>query len=1045
MRIQTIRQRMLAGTMMGSAALMALVAAPALTLLTPATAFAQDYSSGTLSGRVVDTSGAPVAGAPISIRSNEQGVQRSATTDENGRFRLPLIPLGTYNVTITAPGFETISQDAPVRLGGESAYNFTLTQGTASNIDDIVVTGARPSLAFAQNTTGLSVDLEELVKTVPIARNITAVTLLAPSTVQGDATFGNLPAVGGGSVAENAFYVNGLNITNFDNYLGGSTVPFDFYRSVEVKTGGYPAEFGRATGGIINAVTKSGSNDFEFAIRGNYTPNDLRSTSPDTFQTKNSVAESDSYNVTIEAGGPIIPDRLFFFGLASLQSTETFSAGNSTGTSATATLNKQDDPFYGVKLDGYITDDHRVEFTYFDTTRETEGFSTTFNPQTGAVGTYPDIPTIGEAGGESYVARYTGQFTDWLTLSAAYGVNEDRNNSLPATNETFAQDNRGVGRGISPVNAFRISPNQTATTFSIGETKRTFYRGDADVFFSLFGDHHVRAGYELEETELAKSSVRTGPLGASLIYRRANRNTVQAQGSNLSPGQEYVEFNTFRNGGSFSGENEAFYIQDAWDVTEQLTLNLGVRLDKFRLSDSGGGEFVNFDSEIGPRLGFTYDPMNDGRSRLFGSFGRYYLPVASNTAFRGAANELSFSQYFLLGGYTPVAPGTFTGATGAVEQTSGTAIVAQRPYDANGLPLALGAQVVGYNAAVACPAGLGAPSPVGIRACTVTADGTVKDSSSFASENLETTMEEEFILGYERKVGDLWTFTGSLVYRDLVRSAEDVAIDAAVLALCDREGIVGCDDIYTGFHQYVVVNPGVDSTILLLDALPGETQRRTVDFTAEELNYPEATRTYTALELSFERAFDGVWALQGSWTLSKSEGNSEGYVNSTFGQSDAGITQDFDQPGLTEGTTGLLPNHRLHSFKLFGSYAVTPNLLVGANINVSSGRKFGCLGLHPTDEFAQAYGASSNYCNGQLIPRGTARTSDWTQNIDFSLRYTVPENFVPGNLVLRADLFNAFNLDGVTELYEIGENVNYLRPTNYQSPRSIRVGFDLEF
>lgn len=1046
MKLHNIRQRMLAGTMFGSAALMALVAAPAAALLTPATAVAQDYSSGTLSGRVVDTSGAPVVGAPITIRSNEQGVERSATTDENGRFRLPLIPLGTYNVTISASGYETISQDAPVRLGGSSSYDFTLVAGTASNIDDIVVTGARPSLAFAQNTTGLSVDLEELVKTVPIARNITAVTLLAPSTVRGDATFGDLPAVGGGSVAENAFYVNGLNITNFDNYLGGSTVPFDFYRSVEVKTGGYPAEFGRATGGIINAVTKSGSNDFEFAVRGNWAPDDLSTDSPDTFQQKNSLDEEGSYNVSIEAGGPIIPDRLFIFGLASIQKRTTVSAANSTGTSAAFTRTEQDDPFYGVKLDGYITDDHRVEVTYFDTTRETESFGTTYNPQTGARNAYPDVPTIGEAGGISYVARYTGQFTDWLTLSAAYGVNEDRNNSLPATNEfSFAQDNRGVARGISPVNAFRISPNQVATTFNLSESKRTFYRADADIFFSMFGDHHVRAGYELEETELAKSSIRTGPNAAALIYRRAARNTPQAIGGNLAPGQEFVEFRTLRNDGIFSGENEALYIQDAWDVTEQLTLNLGVRLDRFRLADSGGGEFINFDNEIGPRLGFTYDPMNDGRSRVFGSFGRYYLPVASNTAFRGAANELNFGSYFLLGGYTPVAPGTFTGATGATEQTSGTAIVAQRPYDANGLPLALGAQIVGWDDASICPASLGAPGTTGVRGCQVTADGTVKDSSSFASENIETTMEEEFILGYERKVGDLWTFTGSLIYRDLVRSAEDVAIDAAVLALCDREGIDGCDDIWTGFHQYVVVNPGVDSSILLLDVLPGETERRVVDFTAEELNYPEATRTYTALELSFERAFDGVWALQGSWTLSKSEGNSEGYVNSTFGQADAGITQDFDQPGLTEGTDGLLPNHRLHSFKLFGSYAVTPNLLIGTNINISSGRKFGCLGLHPTDAFARVYGQSSNYCDGQLVPRGTARTSDWTQNIDFSLRYTVPENLVPGNLVLRADIFNAFDLDGTTELYEIGENTDYLRPTGYQAPRSIRVGFDLEF
>ena len=1042
---------MLATTMMGGAAILALAALPVVAVVAaPTAALAQDYSSGTLSGRVVDGSGAPVVGAPVAIRSNEQGITRSATTDANGRFRLPLIPIGSYNITINAAGFETISQDASVGLGGESSFDFTLNAGSASNVDDIVVTGARPTLDFAQNTTGLTVDLEELVKTVPIARNITAVTLLAPSTVQGDAAFGNLPAVGGSSVAENAFYVNGLNITNFDNYLGGSTVPFDFYRSVEVKTGGYPAEFGRATGGIINAVTKSGTNDFEFAIRGNWAPDALRGQAPDTFGAKNSVAEADTYNVTFEAGGPIIRDRLFFFALASVQSSESFSAGNSLGSVSTASQSEQDDPFYGVKLDGYITDDHRVELTYFDTTRETETLTASYNPQTNVVGAYPTAPTLGEFGGESYVLRYTGQFTDWLTLSAAYGRNEDRSNSKPAsTTLPFVNDSRGVGRNPNPRATFRASPNQPAATFSIGETSRTFYRADADIFFSLFGDHHVRGGYELEETALDKSSARVGPFGAVLTYRRAAPNTPQARGGNLRPGQEFVEFSTFRTGGTFTGENEALYLQDAWDVTEQLTLNLGVRLDKFALNDGGGNQFINFDEEIAPRLGFTYDPMNDGRSRIFGSYGRYYLPVASNTAFRGAANELFFSQFYLLNGYTPVAPGTFVGNT---EQVDGATVISRLPYDANGVPIGLGAQVVGWTGAVACPRGLGTlPAAGPVNGCRVTGDGTVKDSSSFSSNNLESTAEDEFILGYERKVGDFWTFSATAIYRDLFRSAEDVAIDAAVIALCNRERIAGCGNIYTGFHQYVVVNPGVDSQILLLDPLPGETTRRTVNFTAADLNYPEAKRTYTALELSFERAFDGVWALQGSWTISRSEGNTEGYVNSTFSQADAGITQDFDQPGLTDGSDGLLPNHRLHSIKLFGSYALTSNLLVGANLSVTSGRKFGCLGLHPTDLFAQAYGASSNYCNDRLVNRGTARTSDWVQQIDMSVRYTVPETLIPGDLVLRADIFNIFDLEAETDLNEFGEdgggnpNVNYLSPIAYQSPRSIRVGFDLAF
>lgn len=1050
MRIQSIRQRMLATTMMGGAAMLAVSALPvAAVVAIPTSAVAQDFSAGTLEGVVRDPSGNPVAGASVAVRSDEQGVTRSLTTDQAGRFRAALIPIGAYTVTIVAPGYTPISQSAAVGLGGASGYEFSLAPegaGGATDLGEIVVTAARQTLAFNETTAGLVVDLEELVKTVPLGRDITSVVLLAPSTVQGDSTFGNLPAIGGSSVAENAFYVNGLNITNFDNYIGASTVPFDFYRSVEVKTGGYPAEFGRATGGIVNAVTKSGSNDFTFALRGNYSPDSLREQSPDTYAARNALDERDNYSFTVEAGGPIIRDRLFIFGLAQFQETENFDASL---TARQATLQRQDDPFYGVKLDGYITDDHRLELTYFDTTRETESFTTSFDPATDAVGAYPELPTRNELGGESYVLRYTGQFTDWLTLSAAYGRNEDRDNSIPArTDIPRVRDNRGVGRATNAVNRFVASANQPEAAVNVAESSRTFYRADADVFFSFWGDHHIRAGYELEETELAKSSFLTGQFGASLEYRRAVPGTPQAIGGNLSAGQEYVEFSTFRTDGNFTGENEAFYIQDSWDVTEQLTLNLGVRLDKFALNNAAGEQFIGFDGEIGPRLGFTFDPGNDNRSRIYGSYGRYYLPVASNTAYRGAANELFFSQYYLLNGYTPVAPGTFNGNT---ENADGAAIVAQRPYNADGLPLALGPQIVGWNGAVACPAGAGGPAPVGSVGCRVTGDGSVKDSSSFAANNLESTALDEFRLGYERRLDDLWTVGAEFTYRDLLRNAEDVAIDAAVLALCDRENIVGCDDIWTGFHQYVLVNPGVDSEILLLDALPGETARRTVNFSAEDLNYPEAKREYTALTLTLERAFDGIWALQGSWTVSKSEGNTEGYVKSDNGQTDAGITQDFDQPGLTDGAEGLLPNHRLHSIKLFGSYQLTDNLLIGGNLSINSGRKFGCFGVHPTDLFAQAYGAASNFCGGVSVPRGTATTSDWIQQFDVSLRYTVPETALPGDLVLRADIFNLLNFDGETDLNEFGEDsalvpdLNYLKALSYQQPRFVRLGFDLTF
>jgi hypothetical protein len=315
---------------------------------------------------------------------------------------------------------------------------------------------------------------------------------------------------------------------------------------------------------------------------------------------------------------------------------------------------------------------------------------------------------------------------------------------------------------------------------------------------------------------------------------------------------------------------------------------------------------------------------------------------------------------------------------------------------------------------------------------------------------LDPTSEDEFVLGYERQFGDLWSAGVTLTHRRLNNTSEDIAVDAYINALCAREGIVGCEDIYFGDYQYLIANPGRDLTFRLRDPLPGETTSRIITVSAQETGYVKAVREYTGLTFQFERAFDGKWGLQGSYVVSKNIGNYEGTVLSDNGQTDAGSTILFDHVGLADNQYGLLPNHRAHQIKLFGSYQVFDGLLLGANLRVQSGKPYGCLGVHPTDADAAAYGVSSRFCQGIGVPRGSRFNSEWTGNLDLSVRYTVPVS-LPGDLVLRADIFNVFNEKGQTELYEQGDlasgavDPNYGRPVAYQQPRFMRVGFDWAF
>lgn len=1038
-----------------AAALQALtVMGAGLAAVTAVPAIAQDYTSGAINGTVTDESGSPIAGATVTLTSPSTGVSRTATTTASGAYRFIGLTAGAYDVVVEAEGKPSYTAEAvPVQSSQTASLDVVLTSGGS----EIVVTGSTVVADFQGTTTGVNIDVSELVKTTPIGRDLTSLILLAPGTSQGDDGFGNLASIGGSSVAENAYYINGLNITNFDNYLGSGRVPFEFYRSVEVKSGGYPAEYGRATGGIINAVSKSGSNDFMAAMHLNYTPDWLRSNSKNLVNCDSTGAcenltnrgkdRASSYSAILEAGLPIIKDRLFVYGLVEFREDKSTVINRATGLAAQRTNN---DPFYAVKVDAYPIDGQHLEFTLFDSRNTTRRSDLTYTENNGAIsiGAAQGISDF-NSGGINFVGKYTGTFTDWLTVSAAYGRNRDRFETIGVDegSQAFFFQNAS-GAPVNGVGQAGLFTGQTATSRDFPyTTEREFFRGDVDVFVSLFGEHHFRAGFDVENNDLNHFSVRNGGdvlFNAGFLSPEAyNANQGSAGAAIILRAGGVFEVNYFNGGGAFGAQNKSFYLQDEWKVTDRLTLNLGVRRDDFKLDKPDGSQYVDLPENYAPRFGFTYDIGADKEGKFFGSYGQYFLPVASNTAFRQAGAEFFIRERF---NYDPTAP-----------------------FDANGLPVPI-SQVTGLAAYQAtCPFGLTTFSS-GVN-CNVTGDGSVKPTSTTLSQDLKATRETEWILGYKHRFNDI-TVGISYTHRNLDISAEDVAVDAAVLAYCDANGLVGCEDTWTGFHQYVITNPGKDATFNL-DGQDG----RVVTLSAEDLRYPKPKRTYDAVELSIDKAWDGNWSVGGSYTWSKSKGNSEGFVQSDFEQDDAGITQDFDQPGFTENASGYLPNHRLHRFKLYGAVALSDEFTIGTNIRVDSPRRLSCFGFNPNpnyfdpngdpySDFGNAYGAASHFCgtgpldaNGeqQSAPavRGEGFKTDWIGTIDISGRYNV--KFGEHTLTFRADVFNLLNSQGIQGRNEIGDldigvngdavipNPNYGNVSSYQTPRSVRLGLDISF
>ena len=218
--------------------------------------------------------------------------------------------------------------------------------------------------------------------------------------------------------------------------------------------------------------------------------------------------------------------------------------------------------------------------------------------------------------------------------------------------------------------------------------------------------------------------------------------------------------------------------------------------------------------------------------------------------------------------------------------------------------------------------------------------------------------------------------------------------------------------------------------------------------TAEQLNYPEVERVYQALDFTFSKDWDDVYFIDGLITVSSTKGNYEGSVKSDNGQDDAGITQDFDFPEFTEGAYGKLPNHRKHNLKFSGARSYG-NWVMGVSASALSPRYYGCIGNHPVS--TEVYDDSSWYCNGVLTPRGSQAQSNWVMELDVMALYRVPVSV--GELTLKVDVFNIFNMDSVTDIREYGEtggivgnaDPNYLKPVNYQTPRRVRLSATYRF
>lgn len=572
------------------------------------------------------------AGTQVTIRNPETGFERTVTADADGNYRFSFLPVGTYTVQANKGG-QAVGAPKTVYVSLGNATTLDLTEAAVAAqgpLETVEVIGSSVLPIDTTSTESATNVTAEQLERLPVPRTVVDVALLAPGTVQGE--FGGI-SFGGSSVAENAVYINGLNVTDFYNRVGFSSVPFKFFQEFQVKTGGYSVEFGRTTGGVLNAVTKSGTNEFHYGAELVMRPDWLQSEQEDNVGRIARYDQTDETSLNLYASGPLIKDHLFFYAMYEGRDND---SENSDDAYENFNEANSGSGFWGTKLDWRINDDHSLEFLAFSDDDEvtTDVFEVDDGVRT------PQNTIFDETGGDNWSLTYTGFLTDNFSMKALYGENTRNANTSSLNDENCAlvQDRR-VGSSFLGCT--------TNTAVVAREDTRNAYRLD---FEWGLGDHLLRFGLDHETNESFYNQRYPGP---GFRYEVFNAGSV-VNGTPVPPGTTaYVRTREVRNQGNFETEQAAYYIEDNWQINDYLLLNAGVRVESFDNKDGEGNSYIKMDNQIAPRLGFSLDPQGDGTMKIFGNIGRYFLPVANVINIKQAGPFLDRRRFFVFEGFDP--------------------------------------------------------------------------------------------------------------------------------------------------------------------------------------------------------------------------------------------------------------------------------------------------------------------------------------------------------------------------------------------------------
>ncbi|GEM_PF-1938161 len=991
-------------------------------ILTLSTGVSYAGLTGVIAGKVINTNGDPMPGVTVTVSGPALQGERVDVTSQTGTFRMPELPPGVYELKGDLYGLQPYLQtDIRVSVNTTATVNFTMQM---QKFTETAIVIAEAQVVDAKSATVKTTIERDVTERLPGSDDLFSAFAMTGGTV--DLGTGNVN-VKGGADNDNLCLFDGVDTTDPVTGTFGANLNADAIAEVEVQTGGFAAEYGRARGGIVNAVTRSGGNDFHGILRLRYRASDWE----DSWKHPQAAISYDQMEPTVTLEGPIMRDKLWFMATYQLTtydiSVNTLSRyGGDPDLDYDADLNR--DRFFHlpyIKLTYQATQSHKLVANYSGENAEIKGTNQTPEARTQVV---PDCYETQTQGGPFYSLEWTWLYSPTLFFVSRVGLSNSFLDVKPQSLNTTDP------RKAHFYDTYYDQYYNNGNVWVEDDRDRSQLSFVGNYFVEdLWGAHEFKSGFELHHSQRDSYVNRAGG---------ANYTVTQIPMGDPANPDYYVGTEATReiltNVGTTTESSRylGVFVQDTWSIFDNLTVNAGVRFETatyynnddessvpgWKWGDFRADQIINpdgsykrngemkFDDMLAPRLGINWDIFGNGKSSVSAFWGRFYNPF-----------DLSLPGMFQ--------PPDIDNSLTRNQRYTGPQ---WEDRDRDGVP----DQDFFFDDAN----------------WMTTSEDEAGDISNLIDPNIEAEYNDEYTIGFEQVIRKGLSVNVNYTHRETNDMLEDVGL------FVDDEGNIvwtylgGVRDDFSGLDpnkKYDPRDPDENAT--------GDYAKHIYYVTNAKGN----TREYDGVELNIIARQD-LWDLQASYTLSKAEGAViEQQEDSAGGTSQ--FSGQFDTYGTTFNLYGELPWSPRHFLKVAGSvhYPVTEwyEVSLGVDAFLQSGFHYSKRTKpaaafdpdNPSNDFADpsTWTGKPPYKDSfWSFPygRGTETLPSF-YNVDISFQNTFSFGKF-GSATLQLDVDNITDYQGINS--EI-ETYNPRRPElfgqadGWGAPRTYRIGLKYAF